>query len=832
MGIRARPLGLDGEVTGGQLRELLDGRHPTTGAKLGRKFGAKSARGFDCTFSAPKSISVLWALSPDPWVRAEVLAAHEEAVDAALEWFEAHGAVTRRGTDGVHQVDTRGITAALFRQHTSRTVDPQLHTHAIVSAKVQDPTGRWLSLDARFLKQQQTTIGWVYDAALRAELTARLGVDWRPNKEGRLVDLAAVPEDLCDVFSERSEQVKAKHHELIARWSAEHDGEEPDPHTVAKLERRAVKASRPRKSHGIDAATLREEWAEQAVANGFDPSLLTHRNLVGAPVRVAVDDEALIREALRRVQEESATWLRADIARHLTNLVPASAAASAVELVEHIDLLAARAEALCLEVGPALDGPTRRDGRPIAEAVTDHLFTTTEALDQELRLQRWAEANAAPGDPELEPQRAAVKAITGQGQLVVVVGPAGTGKTKATAYGVDVLRAHGRPVVGLAPSGKAADMLATEAGCPTDTLAGFLARHQGGATPWPADTTVILDEAGMAATDDLARLVDLVRRNEWRIVAIGDPAQLPAVGRGGVFAHWCETVPRIELATPRRFDKAWEAEASLLLRAGDPAAVEAYASYGRLRTAHPAVVPLDIARTHRRHVAAGRTVAITTNSAETARAINLAIQRAGTGGTAARLADGTTARVGDQIATRRNDPTLRTDHGERVRNRHTWTVAATHDDGSLTATHPDRGQVVLPARYVAEHVELGWAVTGYGNQGDTVDVGIAVLEPGTNRNHAYVAMTRGRRTNVAVIPDATGTLDPAEALTEMIARTPRHESALGVRKRLHDEAGVPDPPLDPPAIALFDDEHAAKVRAIQQRLDALQVSRSGQGLGL
>jgi hypothetical protein len=134
--------------------------------------------------------------------------------------------------------------------------------------------------------------------------------------------------------------------------------------------------------------------------------------------------------------------------------------------------------------------------------------------------------------------------------------------------------------------------------------------------------------------------------------------------------------------------------------------------------------------------------------------------------------------------------------------------------------------------HVAEHVELGWAVTGYGNQGDTVDVGIAVLEPGTNRIHAYVAMTRGHRTNVAVVPDATGTLDPAEALTEMIAHTPRHESALGVRKRLHDEAGVPEPPLDLPGVAPIDDEQAATVRAIQQRLDALQAPRSGRGLGL
>lgn len=171
-------LGLEGNVESAELRSLLEGAHPETGARLGRRFGDWSARGFDATFSAPKSVSVLWAVSPDPFVRAEVLASHDAAVDAALAWFEHHGAVTRRGTDGVLQVDALGITAAVFRQHTSRTVDPQLHSHAIISAKVQDETGRWLALDARFLKYQQRSIGWIYDAALRAELTSRLGVAW------------------------------------------------------------------------------------------------------------------------------------------------------------------------------------------------------------------------------------------------------------------------------------------------------------------------------------------------------------------------------------------------------------------------------------------------------------------------------------------------------------------------------------------------------------------------------------------------------------------------------------------------------------------------------
>lgn len=101
-------LDLDGEVTSEQLTALLTARHPTSGRPLGRRFRESGVRGFDATFSAPKSASVLWALTEDPWVRAEVAAAHDAAVEAALAWFERHGALTRRGRDGVDQVDTQG----------------------------------------------------------------------------------------------------------------------------------------------------------------------------------------------------------------------------------------------------------------------------------------------------------------------------------------------------------------------------------------------------------------------------------------------------------------------------------------------------------------------------------------------------------------------------------------------------------------------------------------------------------------------------------------------------------------------------------------------------
>ena len=843
-------LGLSGTVEGEDLRDLLDARHPGTGDRLGRRFGDSSARGFDATFSAPKSVSVLWALTPDPWVRAEVLAAHDAAVDAALGWFEEHGAVTRQGRDGVFQVDSLGVTAALFRQHTSRTVDPQLHTHAVISAKVQDETGTWLALDARFLKRQQRSIGWVYDAALRTELTSRLGVAWNEHDNG-VQDLACLPAEVRDGFSKRSVQVEAKLADLVRRWSYEHDGTDPDPRTIASLERDAARTSRPDKGHGLDPLALRADWADEARNLGYDPSLLVGAEITHHrwPQGVISDDE-LIDEALLHASDEASTWLPADVARHLATIIGPDSTADAAGLVAEIDRLAALAELRCTALAPERTDTTqhRNDGRPVTEHVTDRLFTTAAILRQEQNLQTWATNAVGTVASTDDPQEAAAHAITGHDPLVIVVGPAGTGKTHTTARAVTALQAQGRPVVGLAPSGKAADVLGTEARFPTDTLAGFLTRHRRGPSSWPAGTTFILDEAGMSATADLARLVELVRENRWRLVVVGDPEQLPSVSRGGVFAHWCETVPHHTLDTPRRFTQPWEAAASLALRAGRPEAVEAYTAHDRLHTAHPALVAPHVARAHQKHLAAGRSVAITTNTAETARAVNREIQwllhPQATDGI--NLHDDTTVHVGDKIATRRNDPTLRTEHGDKIRNRQTWTVTATHTNGGVTARHDQHGTVELPADYVARHVDLGWAVTGYGTQGDTADIGIAVLERSTNRNHAYVAMTRGRHATHALILDPNGTDDPAERLTDIITRPATAESALAVQQRLHREAGIeppapaaatPDKPtrekpsiLPQPRGPIFEEEtFEEKVKAIQERFDRLEQRGAQRG---
>ncbi len=545
-------VGLSGEDEADQLARMPVARHPLTDAKLGRGYGKNSARSYDATFSTPKSVSLLWGLSADSWVRAEVLAAHDTAVNAALSWLAGHGAVARRGTDGVHQVDTRGLTAALFRQHTSRTADHQLHTHALIWPKVQDPTGKWLALDARLLKRQQRSIGWLYDAALRSELTARLGMAWGELEGGR-ADLVAVPQGLRELFSKRSEQVEACLAEVLRRWVAEHDGTEPDPRTLAALERDAVYKSRPTKPKVTDAETMRAEWQREALAAGRQlPVAPAGRRLL--PGLAALDREAVIDEALRRVASEGSTWLQADLMREVATLVPAGTAPSAEALIALVDDLATEAAGRCTELHPPAPAgtPCRADGRPITEAVIDRQLSSPPVLDQERRLLDWAERQVRRGgqpgclvDAEAldDEQAAAAAAVAGTAPAVLVVGPAGSGKTRMLATAVASIR--GQAVLGVAPSGKATDVLAAEAGCRSVTLAKLLLEHERSelspALRLPRGSTVLLDEAGMASTDDLdaSSPSEVTSGQRWPPLGTRKSSSVALSGQGG---QWREGV--------------------------------------------------------------------------------------------------------------------------------------------------------------------------------------------------------------------------------------------------------------------------------------------------
>ncbi len=317
--------------------------------------------------------------------------------------------------------------------------------------------------------------------------------------------------------------------------------------------------------------------------------------------------------------------------------------------------------------------------------------------------------------------------------------------------------AQRRHVFAVAPTAKAAKILRDETGMQSATVAKLLHewrnRQPHDEYRLPPGTTLIVDEAGMLGTGNLDAPTQLAASQRWRLVLVGDPRQLQAVGRGGMFDELCRTARVHELATIHRFRHRWEQAASLRLRAGSSAALDAYFRHGRVGTGTFEALSADVACQWIDHRAAGRSVAVVAETNEHVDALNHAIQElrrehGELGERAVRIAGGESAAVGDVVVTRRNNRELRTSRGEPVRNRDRWTVTAVGRDGSLAVSHEQgHGQVGLPAEYAREQVRLGYAATAHGHQGDTVDVSLTVVTAATTHRSLYVGATRGRDLN-------------------------------------------------------------------------------------
>jgi len=595
-------LALSGELEPEEFLAVMSGVDPVTGEHLGRRFGDESVRGYDATFSAPKSVSLLFALG-DESVRNQVVEAHERAVDGVLGWAEDHAHTRMRVHGQVRTVDAEGIVVGVFRQHTSRALDPQLHTHAVIANRVASPDGRWLALDGRTIKMDQRTLSALYHALLRAELTRRLGVRWLPPEHG-IAEIGDMTPEVLAEFSQRSDAVRRRLDEKLNRFRTDL-GREPTDRERWRLERAAVLDSRPSKHDGPGLDELRAEWADRVRGFGLDPDRLLTDTIGRQRHPRGIDGPTagrMVDQAVAALSEGQSSWRPAELARELARVVPTTVAADAQGLGEFLELLASQAvERRCVDISrpkPA-DVDLRRDGRPVTEAAVDRALTIGVILDQEEQLADWAQLRLADPAPaiRLQPrigvdglspgQHEAASAVAGFRGLELIVGPAGTGKTTALAAAAQDLRIQGRPVFGVAPTAAAAEVLASETGLAADTLDKLLAEYHHPARPpghgyeLPAGTTVILDEAGSTATPRLAALATLADREGWRVVMVGDPRQFSAVGRGGMFAHLVERHGAVDLDQVHRFRHHWERQASLRLRTGDHQALVEYDRHGR-----------------------------------------------------------------------------------------------------------------------------------------------------------------------------------------------------------------------------------------------------------
>lgn len=816
LGRGAASAGLAGEVSPEGLARLFDARHPTTGDPLGRRYkvraGADRVTGWDLTFSSPKSVSTLWAVGGGA-VGMEVREAHDAAVSAALAFVEDHGAFSRTGKAGVRQVDTDGLVGAGFVHRTSRAGDPQLHTHVLVSGRVRCSDDQvWRALDSKGLHRHLKPAGMVYQAALRAELSERLGVAWATVDRNGQAEVDGVPAGLRKRFARRRAAVAKRAAERIteaeqAKGRRLTAAERRRIHEVAVLETRATKDHGPESDVG-----LHDRWLAEATTAGFAPDAWLPATL-GRDRPVAVDPEQVVAEAVRAALAElaasSSTWRRADVVRQVARRAPAAGGAEAtrawIEDVADQVLAAPGVVALRAPAPQVPDELRRRDGSSVYDRHGATRYSTLATLATEQAVLDVAEAGADAGRGVasanateaaiaaggLGPDQAgAVRAVCRDGDAVIcVVGPAGAGKSRTMGAAADAWGRSGVSVRGLAVSAVAAGVLQGESGIMSDTIAKLLFEHDRPGGPdirWrlrPGSVAVI-DEAGLLASADLARLVRLADAAEAKIVLVGDYAQLGAVEAGGLFRLLVED-HSVELDGVRRFSAPWEAEASLRLRARDAAVLNDYDEHGRIH-AHDRMSATEAA------VAAWRSARAEGASAvicapdhrsvdEIARRIRAARVAAGeVEATGVAIGDDVVG-VGDEIVTGRNDRRLMTSAGAWVRNGDHWAVTARHGDGSLDVRSlTGRGRVTLPGAYVAEEVALAYALTLHKAQGMTVDRSVLVADDAISAEALYVGMTRGRHDNTVLVIcddiDDEHRSEPRPAL-EVLAGALQHVSA-------------------------------------------------------
>jgi conjugative relaxase-like TrwC/TraI family protein len=239
-------LGLDGTVDGDEFRRVLSGTHPSTGARLTDGKSVPKVVGFDATFCAPKSASLLFALGA-PEVSNEVRNAHDVAVREAFEMLQSL-ARGRRDRNGTRLVAGDGLLGAAYRHRTSRAAEPHLHTHVVVPNLVfAHEDQRWSALDARPLYSWCKPVGHLYRAQLRYELTTRLGVRWEPSVKG-LAEMSGFDPRVLRAFSTRRREIEQEL-EDAGRWDA-------------KAAQRAAYRTRAPKDPNLDCSGLLESWRD------------------------------------------------------------------------------------------------------------------------------------------------------------------------------------------------------------------------------------------------------------------------------------------------------------------------------------------------------------------------------------------------------------------------------------------------------------------------------------------------------------------------------------------------------------------------------------------
>ncbi|MGK2877852.1 MAG: MobF family relaxase [Solirubrobacterales bacterium] len=536
LGSGALKLGLrEAKVSQKNFEIVFSGKSPKTLEYLASHFSNKKVLAVDMTFSAPKSVSVLWALSPAK-VRAEIEAAHEAAVEHGFAYLESECAWGRQGKGGVRKVPGQGLTAAAYRHRTSRAADPQLHTHVLVANFVEFEDGRYGSLDTAKFWHHAPTLTAIYQRELRKGLTSRLGVDWEATNHG-LADIKGFPSELKHLFSKR--------HQQIVQAAGEFGRDNPWSRQLQTLLTRRTK--------NVVKHKMFDDWKVEAEAAGFTPSdvleLCNQAQITktSAPeIAAAIDklarDEVLTSSSAhfgrRHVLALFAAKLPIDLSDdEITRLADDFIDQRLVTLSPNRDSAASHLTTHQKAGDTPLTTPEMFviERRAIALVQAGVARSNVRLTDQEIQ-----DGLARHAPPSLgADQRAMIEHILSSGNAVdCVVGDAGTGKTFSFEIAHKILAWHGFKMGGGALAAVAAQELSKKANMDSSTIASLLWRID---NPTPKfiknlPDILVIDEAAMVGTKSAGKLIDFCHERKIKLIFVGDAKQIPAIEAGGIFS--------------------------------------------------------------------------------------------------------------------------------------------------------------------------------------------------------------------------------------------------------------------------------------------------------
>ena len=380
LGSGALALGLEGlPVDRRRLAALLGGADPVSGEELDSRHGRVRVLAYDCTFAAPKSVSVVHALA-GPDVVEEIRRAHEASVAATLDYVERRAGRVRHRSGGTDRLEaTRGLAAASFLHRTSRASDPHLHSHVLVANLASDRDGRWSALDSRPIFLHVSVAGALYRSQLRAELVRRLDVEWRWRADG-FADLAGVSREVVTAFSRRREEILDELHR--------------SGRSGRGATRAAAASTRPEKDLGTSYEALVAAWRERA----YEVGISSGRVRSVAPLRPAPLDACARDPRPRRGAADVANgpFTRRELLRVRADASPDGASvADLVASVEAETRGALASGAFLLDPDPAARAPgLRARGGRIPSGFSEDRLVTREFLALEQGLAR--ELAAAP----------------------------------------------------------------------------------------------------------------------------------------------------------------------------------------------------------------------------------------------------------------------------------------------------------------------------------------------------------------------------------------------------------------------------------------------------